>query len=174
MGTALLIIDMINNLNFPEGKKLLTFSLPVARNIQKLKAKFKHQKRPVIYVNDNFGKWRASWEEVYEKCSGDKSLGAELCHMLRPEPDDYFILKPKHSGFYSTNLEILLKELKIQKLVITGIAGNICVLFTANDAHMRGYKIHVPKNCIASNSKTLNNFVVKQLSEVFGIETKPL
>lgn len=174
MKTALLIIDMINNLDFPDGKKLLKKSIPAARNILRLKNKFHSQKLPVIYVNDNFGKWRASWQDVYKICSSEGSTGIELAKMLKPDERDYFILKPKHSGFYSTNLEVLLAELKVNKLIITGIAGNICVLFTANDAHMRGYQIHVPRNCIASNTTKLNNYVVTQLTDVFGINTKEL
>lgn len=174
MSTALLIIDMINTLDFPEGKSLLKYSLPVAKNILRLKKKFRAQKKPVIYVNDNFGMWRSSWLDVYEKCSRFGSMGAELALMLKPDEKDYIILKPKHSGFYSTNLDNLLAELKVKKLVITGIAGNICVLFTANDAHMRGYEIHVPKNCIASASVKLNDFVTLQLSKVFKIETSKI
>lgn len=169
MRKALLIIDMINNLDFPEGKNLLRWAKPVAENIRKLKKEFNRKKIPVIYVNDNFGKWKSNWQMVYEKCADERSLGKEIARLLKPEDEDYFILKPKHSGFYSSNLEILLNELKIQELTITGIAGNICVLFTANDAHMRGYKIHVPKNCIASNSKKLNDFAITQFSEVLGI-----
>lgn len=172
MSTALIIIDMINTLDFPEGKRLLKHANTAAKNIKRIKMKFRSRKMPVIYVNDNFGKWRANWEEVYEKCSSDKSLGKEISQLLRPEKEDYFILKPKHSGFYCTNLDVLLEELKVNKLIITGMAGNICVLFTANDAYMRGYKIHVPRNCIASNSVRLNNFVITQLTEVFQIKTE--
>lgn len=172
MKKALLIIDMINDLNFPEGEQLLQWTKPVAKNILKLKKKFNEEGMPVIYVNDNFGKWRSSWQNVYEKCSSGDSLGREISELLKPGEEDYFILKPKHSGFYSSNLEILLSELQIQKLVLTGIAGNICVLFTANDAHMRGYEIHVPRNCIASNTKELNDFAVTQFSKVLGINTE--
>jgi nicotinamidase-related amidase len=168
---ALLIIDMINTLEFPEGKKLLRHALPVANTIGKIKARMKRRSVPVIYVNDHFGNWRASWEEVYDYCTQDHFTGAKLSQLLKPEEDDYFVLKPKHSGFYSTNLDVLLNDLKVKELILTGIAGNICVLFTANDAYMRGFKIHVPSNAIASNSLKDNRYAIRQLSEVFNVRT---
>jgi nicotinamidase-related amidase len=57
-----------------------------------------------------------------------------------------------HSGFYSTTLEVLLEYLRVDTLILTGIAANICVLFTANDAYMRDYKLYVPRDCVASNT----------------------
>jgi nicotinamidase-related amidase len=100
--------------------------------------------------------------------------GSKITSLLKPEKDDYFILKPKHSGFFSSNLEVFLKELKVTDLVICGIAGNICVLFTVVDAHMRGFKIHVPRNCIASNTKADNHYAINQLKNVFKIKTAAL
>jgi nicotinamidase-related amidase len=169
--TALLIIDMINTLDFPEGQQLLRNALPVARNIQAMKQKFHSKNWPVIYVNDNYGIWKSDWEQVYEHCTQEQFLGAKLCPLIKPDDKDIFILKPKHSGFFGTNLDSLLEELGVKKLVITGIAGNICVLFTANDAYMRGYELHVPEDGIASNTKKDNDYALKQFSDVFGIKT---
>lgn len=170
MKKALLIIDMINTLDFAGSEKLLRNAIPVAKNIQRLKKKFTKDKLPVIYVNDNFGKWKSSWEEVYALCESVESKGAKISRMLKPDKNDFFILKPKHSGFFSTNLDTLLEDLKVDQLVITGIAGNICVLFTANDAYMRGYDIHVPRNCLASNTKKDNDYALGQLKDVFKIK----
>src|SRR5436305_65587 len=124
---ALLIIDMLNTLEFPEWKRLMKGALPAANAILGLKQKAKRAGIPVIYVNDNFGLWRSSWEEVYEHCV--RSKGRPLAESLKPDHDDYFVLKPKHSGFYSTTLEVLLENLGAKTLILTGIAGNICVLF---------------------------------------------
>ena len=60
---------------------------------------------------------------------------------LLPEKDDYFVLKPKHSAFYQTNLEILLNYLGVRTLIMTGMAADICVLFSANDAYMRDFRV---------------------------------
>ncbi|MES2526487.1 MAG: isochorismatase family cysteine hydrolase [Bdellovibrionota bacterium] len=172
--TALLIIDMINTLDFKDGNLLMKEAIPVAKNILKIKEGLKKKGIPVIYLNDFFMHWRSDWKKVYEHCTQEKFPGSKLSPILHPDSDDYFILKPKHSGFFNTYLDVLLEELGVEKLIMTGIAGNICVLFTANDAHMRGYKVHVPKNGIASNTKKDNHYALKQMKDVFGIETKPL
>lgn len=171
MSRALLIIDMINSLDFPEGKALLKQALPVAHTISKIKEQMRKKNLPVIYVNDNFGHWKADWMEVYNWCSDKKHIGSRLSPLIKPDAKDYFVLKPKHSGFYGTNLDILLQELKVKELIVTGIAGNICVLFTVNDAYMRGYKIHVPSDAIASNTKKENDYVLKLLKETFKVRT---
>ncbi len=170
-GVVLLIIDVINPMDFPGGDKLARQAWPAAKNILRLKRRFQKARLPVVYVNDNFGRWRSHWEEVYRECASPGNPGARVSELLRPDPDDYFVLKPKHSGFHSSNLDTLLQELKAKELVLTGFAGNICVLFTANDAYMRGYGIHVPKNCIASNRRSDNDYVLRQLKDVFKIKT---
>ncbi len=168
---ALLILDMLNTFDFPEGKKLLSHSQKVARNILKLRERCRQKKIPIIYLNDNFGKWQSNWKDIFNRCVHETCLGREIAYSLQPHPDDYFVLKPKHSGFYSTTLDVLLEDLKVESLILTGIAGNICVLFTANDAHMREYEVIVPKDCIASNTIKDNNYVLDQFESVFGFKT---
>jgi nicotinamidase-related amidase len=169
----MLIIDMMNTLDFDGGDELLKHALPAARAILDLKDKLREKGIPIIYVNDNFGQWRSSWEEVYAICSAKTARGCELAKLLKPAPDDYFVLKPKHSGFYSTTLEVLLEALGVKTVILSGVAGNICVLFTANDAHMRDYKVVVPRDCIASNTEEDNRIAIDQLGRVFGISTEP-
>lgn len=170
---ALIISDMLNTFDFPEGKKLHKAALKAAKTISKLKSRAKAYGVPVIYVNDNFGQWQSDWKMLYQVCTQEGSLGREIALLLQPEPDDYFVLKPKHSGFHETSLEILLKHMKTDKIILTGIAGNICVLFTAHDALMREFEVHVPKDCIASNSSEDNKFALRQLSRVFAIDIRP-
>ncbi|WP_216635916.1 cysteine hydrolase family protein [Bdellovibrio bacteriovorus] len=169
--TALLIIDMLNTLDFPEGPMLAKQALPVAKNILKLKKKMAKRGAAVVYVNDNFGNWKSSWEEVYKTCAAPKSRGREIAKILHPDPEDYFILKPRHSAFYSTNLEVFLKDLGIENLILTGVAGNICILFTVHDAHMRDFKITVPRDCIASNTKTLNDQALGLMKNELKVQT---
>lgn len=171
--TALLIIDMLNPLDFDDGEKLLRRARPAAAAISKLKERFRRKKLPVIYVNDNFGRWRSNWREIFQLCASEESRGRELAERLEPHHDDLFVLKPKHSGFYSTNLDVLLSELGVNKIVLTGIAGNICVLFTANDAHMRDFDVAVPRDCIASNTAQDDRYTIKHLGDVLDIDTRP-
>jgi nicotinamidase-related amidase len=126
----------------------------MARKILALKRRAKKAGVPIVYVNDNFGRWRSDLPSLVKHA--EKGKGRQMVNLLRPDEDDYFVLKPKHSGFYSSALETLLNYLGAKTLIITGIAGNYCVLFTANDAYMRDYRLVVPADCTVSNSTTEN------------------
>jgi nicotinamidase-related amidase len=169
--TALLLIDVINDFDFPEGEQLLRLALPVGRNIAKLKKRTKAADIPSIYVNDNFGKWQSDFKKIVAHCKGEKSRGKPFVELLVPDDEDYFVLKPKNSGFYSTTLELLLTHLTVKNLILTGIAGNNCVFFTANDAYMRDYKVFVPSDCVVSNSEEENAYALKQMETVLKADT---
>jgi len=169
---ALLLIDVINDLDFPEANQLLRYARPMARNLLRLKQRAKNAGIPVVYVNDNFGRWQSDFRRQVQHCLREKSRGHEIVALLRPEEDDYFVLKPKHSGFFSTTLETLLRYLGSQKLIITGIAGNFCVLFTANDAYMRDYDLIIPSDCIASNSAKENREALALMRQFLKADTR--
>ena len=163
---ALLLIDVINDLEFPEGDQLLRHALPMARLIAALKRRAKQEGIPVIYANANFGRWRSDFNAQVEHCLKDGVRGRPLVELLRPDADDYFVLKPKHSGFFSTTLDILLEYLGVQAVVLTGMAANICVLFTANDAYMRDLHLAVPSDCVASNTEEETRYALDQMQKV--------
>jgi nicotinamidase-related amidase len=165
-GAALLLIDVINDLEFPEGEQLLRHALPMARNILALKKKAQEFGIPTVYVNDNFGRWRSNFHAQVEHCLEDGVKGRPIVQLLAPDEDDYFVLKPKHSGFFSSTLDILLQYLGAESLIITGIAANICVLFTANDAYMRDYRLFVPGDCVASNTSEENRYALEQMKGI--------
>lgn len=168
---ALLILDMLNTFDFPEAQQLHPPAKAAAKKILKLKSRCKDKNVPVIYLNDNFDQWNSDREQIFKACTQDDCLGKDIAEVLKPDSDDYFILKPKHSGFFATALEVLLEKLEVDTLILTGIAGNICVLFTANDAHMRDFKVIVPRDCVASNTKRDNDYALNQFKHVFGFKT---
>jgi nicotinamidase-related amidase len=133
---VLLLIDVINDLEFPGAEELFKHALPMAENIAAFKRRAKELGIPVIYVNDNFGRWQSDFSKLVGHSLEDGVRGEPMARLLLPEADDYFVLKPKHSAFYSTTLDTLLDYLKCKTLILTGLAGNICILFTANDAYM--------------------------------------
>jgi nicotinamidase-related amidase len=147
---ALIIIDMMNDLEFQGGEELYENALPAARQIAALKKMAYKSQVPVIYANDNFGHWRSDFRQTVEHCLHDGVRGAKLAEILLPDAEDYFILKPKNSAFYATPLAELLQFLDVKTLVLTGIATDNCVLFTANDAHLRNYFVVVPPDCVAA------------------------
>lgn len=149
---ALLIIDVLNDMEFEEGKQLFKQALPMARKIAALKSRASSAQVPIIYVNDNFGHWRSDLKKQISHCLIDGVRGEPIARLLVPDHSDYFVLKPKSSAFFGTTLHTLLQYLEIRTLVLTGLAADVCILFTAHDAHLRDYKIIVPSDCVASNT----------------------
>ena len=169
---ALLLIDVINDFDFPEADQLLKYAQPMAKKLLRLKRRVQKAGIPVIYVNDNFGRWKSDFRHTFEHCEKN-GRGGELVRFLRPEENDYFVLKPKHSGFFSTTLETLLRYLETQTLILTGIAGNFCVLFTANDAYMRDFNLFVPSDCTVSNTKRENDSALELMRKFLKADTRP-
>jgi nicotinamidase-related amidase len=170
---ALLLIDVINDLEFPEGEQIFQAALDMARHIAALKKRAHALHIPVLYVNDNFGRWQSDFRGVVEHCLRDGVRGQPIAELLQPDEEDYFVLKPKHSGFFSSNLDILLDYLQTKTVILTGIAGNICVLFTANDAYMRDFNLIVPSDCTASNTNAENRHALEQMAKVLKADTRP-
>jgi nicotinamidase-related amidase len=170
---ALLLIDVINDLEFPEGEQLLRHALPMADRIAALRDHAKRQGIPVIYVNDNFGRWRSDFNAQVAHCLKDRVRGQPVVELLQPGEEDYFVLKPKHSGFFSTTLDTLLEYLGVRAVILTGIAANICVLFTANDAYMRDLHLIVPSDCVASNTEEENRYALDQMAKILKADTRP-
>jgi len=170
---ALLLIDVINDLAFTHGRALLKYALPMAKKIAALKRRAKHAGIPSIYVNDNFGRWQSDFQQALRHCLDEKVCGKPLATILQPDAEDYFVLKPKHSGFYSTTLDLLLQALGAHTLILTGVAGNICVLFTANDAYMRGYTLIIPADCVASQTVQENKNALHLMQTVLQADIRP-
>jgi nicotinamidase-related amidase len=138
-----------------------------------LRQRAKQDRVPVIYCNDNFGRWRSDFKSLLEHCLGDGVRGEPIARLLRPDDDDYFVLKAKHSAFHSTSLDILLAHLGAKTLVLTGIAGDFCVLLTAHDAYMRDYRLVVPSDCTASDTADDNRFALQHMAKVCKARTAP-
>jgi nicotinamidase-related amidase len=170
---ALLLIDVVNDFEFEGGDRLLKLGMPVGKNIANLKSRARKAGIPQIYVNDNFGKWQSDLNKIVSHCLEDGVRGEPFVRLVLPEEDDYFVLKPKHSGFYCTSLELLLEHLGARSLILTGIAGNNCVLFTANDAYMRDFKLFVPSNCCVSQEVRDNENALKQMERVLKADIRP-
>jgi nicotinamidase-related amidase len=168
---ALLLVDVINDFDFPEAGQLLKYARPMARNLLRLKRRAQKAGVPVIYVNDNFGRWKSDFRRTVDHCARH-GRGRDVVKLLQPGENDYFVLKPKHSGFFSTTLDTLLRYLETQTLILTGIAGNFCVLFTANDAYMRDFKLFVPRDCTVSNTKTENESALNLMKKFLKADTR--
>jgi nicotinamidase-related amidase len=169
---ALLLIDVINHLEFEGGDRLLEHALPMAARLAALKRRARAAGIPVVYANDNFGRWQSDFAKVLERCRADGVRGKPIADRLAPEADDYFVLKPKHSGFYSTTLDTLLDYLEVDTLILTGLTADRCVLFTASDAYMRDFNLIVPADCVVSIDPEDNQTALAHMSRVLKADTR--
>jgi nicotinamidase-related amidase len=172
-GVGLLIIDLINPMDFPGAEAMRAEAEAAADIALSLRAECERLGVPVVYVNDNYGQWHSERSKIVEACAAPDKIGSAIAARLAPREDDYFIIKPQFSGFYATNLPVLLPRLSVNRLVLTGIAADICVLFTAADAHMREYGLWIPDDAVASESNERTQWALDIMRNSMGAETRP-
>jgi len=169
---ALLIIDMISDFEFDDGHLLFRNALPAARKILRFKQRARAAHIPTIYVNDNFGQWRSDFRQLVHRCLNEPVRGTPIARLLAPEEEDYFVLKPANSGFFSTPLRTLLQLIGVETIVLTGVASNQCVLFTAADAYVRNYQLVVPRDCVAANYTKDNELALEYFKRVLKADVR--
>ncbi|HLH04292.1 MAG TPA: isochorismatase family cysteine hydrolase [Bryobacteraceae bacterium] len=168
--TCLLLIDVINDFEFPRGDELFEQARHIAAPIAALKQRAHSAGVPCVYVNDNFGQWRSSFEAILNHALRPNARGRDFVRQLTPQPEDYFVLKPKHSAFYQTPLELLLKHLGTERLILTGVSSNSCVLCTANDAYMRDLALIIPPDCIAACNHREHCYALEHMRDMLKAE----
>lgn len=169
---VLLLIDVINDFEFEGAETLFTHAQPAAKKISELKARASEAGIPAIYVNDNFGKWRSDFRNLISHCVEDNTRGRPIVELLKPTKEDYFVLKPKLSAFYFTTLELLLKHLGARTLILCGYAGDMCVVATAMDAHLRDYHLIIPNDCVVSEDAKENERILKYMERVLEADIR--
>lgn len=169
---ALILVDVINDMEFDGGEQLLEQALPMAERLAELARRARQGGVPVIYVNDNFGKWRSDFRALIGHCTEDEVIGKPVARLLIPEESDYFVLKPKHSGFFSTALDTLLEYLHVRTLIITGLTTDRCVLFTASDGHMRDLHLFVPEDCCAAATSESHATALEMMRHTLDVDTR--
>ena len=167
---ALVLIDVINDFEYETGAALLEYALPMADRLAALKRRCVEARVPAIYVNDNFGKWRSDQRTLIEHCLEDGVRGEPFVRKLLPSERDYFVLKPKHSGFYSSALDTLLTYLRVRTLILTGLTTDLCVLFTASDGYLRDHAQIVPPDCVAASDVAEHEHALKHMQRVLDVK----
>jgi nicotinamidase-related amidase len=170
---GLVLIDVINDMEFDDGEDLFRNALPAAKNLAQLRRRAKDAGVPVIYVNDNFGKWRSDFRQQLAHVLEDGVRGEPVAKLLSPDDDDYFVLKAKHSGFYHTQLDLLIQYLHMRTIVIAGFTTDICLLFTASDAYLRDLEIVIPPDCSAAVTPEQHQRALDHMQRVLHVKTIP-
>lgn len=168
--TVLLVIDMVSDWRFPDAEALLPRAQAIAANIARLKRRCRDAGVPVVYANDNQGRWRSDFRKLVDESLQER--GADITRLLMPDHEDYFLLKPKHSAFFCTPLDLLLEDLKVRRLLLTGVAADQCIATTAVDARMRNYEPVAPRDCIASQSEERERRMLKHFEEALRVGTE--
>lgn len=169
--SALLLIDVINPFDFPGGAAFAQRARRVASRILALRERARRKGLPVIYVNDNLGRWRSDMRELLAFCTRPDVPGAEVSRMLAPGDKDFVVLKSTLSGFYQTPLETMLRTGGVQHLILGGFAADNCVLFTAADAYMRDFRLDVPADCVGAESAEAHKTAVRTMQRLFSART---
>lgn len=170
-GAALLLIDLLQTFRGEEGRALLAQARPIAAAVRGLRASARRARVPIIYVNDHLGLWRGNQDELVARAR--RGAGRDFVSQLRPGRRDLFVLKPSRSGFFQTPLESLLNTLEVRRLVLAGLATDVCVLATALDAVMRKWRCHVPRDCAASLTPDRHARALALLEATRDADTRP-
>ncbi|MBV9889379.1 MAG: cysteine hydrolase [Rhizobacter sp.] len=168
-GVALLVVDMVSSWDFEDADQLAPAALAIAPRIGALKRRCLRARVPVIFVNDNRGRWRSEFRELVRASIAENETGAAIARHLQPEEGDYSVLKPKQSAFYATPLDLLLRHLRVRKVIVTGVASDQCIVMTAAEARMRDYEVVVPRDCIGAPSAARTAATLRQLGEAHHI-----
>ena len=169
---ALILIDFINPLDFPGAEKLAPGALRAAHATLRLRERLDRQKVAVIYANDNYGCWQSDFRELVEQCMARADTSSRIARLLAPRATDLTLLKPRHSAFFGSPLELLLDEMGAQELILCGLAADICVQLTAADAFLRNYQVWVPADCTASESAAAKASALKYMASVLKCDVR--
>ena len=172
-GTALLLIDVITDFDFEDGDRLFENAKRVVPAIAALRERASREGLPVIYVNDNYGKWQDDFNKQVDEIIRSSPRGKEIAEQLRPSKDDYYVLKPQRSAFYETPLAVLLASMKVSNLVLAGFTTDICVLFSAHDAYMRGFRVFVPSDCSAAADMKHHEQALELIARIADVDISP-
>jgi len=169
---ALLILDAINPFDFPGSEDIAEAAVAASAVIAGLRDHADALRMPTIYVNDNYGHWGSEKSQIVAEAIKGSETAAVIVGRLNPRPADYFVIKPQFSGFYATNLTALLDQLEVGRLVLTGYATDICVLFTAADAHMRAYDLWIPADAVASETGAHKQWALEIMTKSMDAATE--
>ena len=169
----LILIDVISHFEFPDGEQVLRQALRIAPKLAQLKKRAQAAGMSTIYVNDNFGQWRSDGSKLLDYCVRPEAIGKSFVEQIQPDKDDYFVLKPMHSGFYQTPLDVLLRYLDASTLILSGLTTNSCIVCTAHDAKMRGFELHVPSDCSTARTAKEHRQAIEHIRTMTDAKVAP-
>ncbi|MGM9480256.1 cysteine hydrolase family protein [Roseateles sp. NT4] len=171
--TVLLLVDFVNPLDFDGAAALAPSALEAARQTSSLRRRLAAEGVRTVYANDNYGQWTSDFKALWQHCRAAPGIAGKIAKLMAPKRDDFVLLKPRHSAFYATPLDLLLDQLRCKRLIVTGIAADNCVLFSAMDAYLRGYSVWIPVDCVAAESAAARDSALEQMARVLKADIRP-
>ncbi|HEY8877940.1 MAG TPA: isochorismatase family cysteine hydrolase [Roseateles sp.] len=170
--TVLLMVDFVNLLDFPGAEDIAASAVEAATRTARLRRRLSREGVRVIYANDNYGLWTSDFKALWQRCARRPGPAGQIAKRIAPQAKDLILLKPRHSAFYATPLDLLLEQLRCRRLVITGIAADSCVFFSAMDAYLRGYSLCIPPDCVAAESAEARDKALEQMARVLKADVR--
>lgn len=162
---ALLVIDMLNDFVLKGAPLEVSRARGIVGNVSRELNKARRSNVPIIYCCDSHSRGDREFE-VWPPHAIRGTHGAQVIDELKPRKGDLVIYKRTYSGFYRTTLDKTLRSLRVRHLILTGVLTNICILYTAADAYMRGYEVNVPEDCVAALRAEDHRVALRQIREV--------
>jgi nicotinamidase-related amidase len=168
---VLVLVDVIHDFVCEDGPLLHERTRRIAPEIARLRRAARAAKVPVIYVNDNHGRWRSSWEDTVVRAVNARR--GDVARRLRPAATDWFVLKPARSAFYQTPLEALLDSFGAREIIIAGVTTDMCVFSTAHDAVLRHLRCYVPGDTTIALDDESHERALALLAGSLRVDTRP-
>jgi nicotinamidase-related amidase len=168
VSSALIVVDMLNSYEHDDAERLTESVERIVEPLSELIARAEQDGTEIIYVNDNYGDWNSSQEELAEKAL--KGARPDLVEPLLPPDSADFVLKARHTIFYMTPLEYLLGQKEIDHVILTGQVTEQCILYSALDAYVRHFKVSVPRDAVAHIHEDLAEAAFRMMEINMGAE----
>jgi nicotinamidase-related amidase len=169
---VLLLVDFINPLDFPGAENLAGPAVEAARATARLRRSLDREGVTTVYANDNFGRWHSDFPHLVDKLLAGGGPSARIARLLKPRHRDVAILKPRHSAFFASPLQVLLEAIGAKHIVLAGLATDMCVQLTAAEGFLRGYRMSVPANCTAAESEAAKAASLEYMARILKCDVR--
>jgi nicotinamidase-related amidase len=168
VSSALIVVDMLNGYEHDDAEQLTESVEKIVEPLSKLIARAEREGVEIIYVNDNYGDWNSSHEELAEQALN--GARPDLVEPLLPPDNADFVIKARHTIFYMTPLEYLLGQKEIDHVVLAGQVTEQCILYSALDAYVRHLDVSIPRDGVAHIHKELAGAALQMMERNMGAE----
>jgi nicotinamidase-related amidase len=168
VSSALIVVDMLNSYEHEDADELTKSVEAVVEPLSDLIARAGRDGTEIIYVNDNYGDWKSSQEDLARQAMD--GARPDLVEPLLPPDSADFVMKARHTIFYMTPLEYLLGQKEIDRVILTGQVTEQCILYSALDAYVRHFEVSIPRDGVAHIHENLSDAALEMMERNMGAE----